>query len=80
MSNGNKNVSVVEATVVNISAKSQLHPPYGFTGDDFLIFFRKFSLIVDMATNQIQWFGQVTCLVEDYSRDISVKLLSKYLQ
>ena len=43
---------------MSISAKFQLHPPYGFWGDDFLIFFRKFSLSVAMATNQIQQFGQ----------------------
>ena len=57
MSNGNKNTSYVEPNVMNISAKFQLHPPYGFW-DDFWIFFRKFSLSVAMATNQIQRFGQ----------------------
>ena len=40
------------------SAKFQLHPPYGFWGDDFWIFFREFILSVAMATNQIQLFGQ----------------------
>ena len=53
-----KNILFIEANVMNISAKFQLHPPYGFWGDDFLIFFRKFSLSVAMATNQIQQFGQ----------------------
>ena len=43
---------------MNISAKFQLHPPYGFWGDYFLIFFRKLNLSVAMATNQIQQFGQ----------------------
>ena len=38
---------------MNISAKFQLHPPYGFWGDDF--FPRKFSFSVAMATNQINW-------------------------
>ena len=46
------------ANVINLSAKFQLHPPYGFWGDDFLIFFRKFRLSVAMTTNQIQHFGQ----------------------
>ena len=43
---------------MNISAKFQLHPPYGFRGDIFLIFFCEFILLVAMATNQIQRFGQ----------------------
>ena len=43
---------------MNITAKFQLHPPYGFWGDDFVYFLRKFSLSVAMATNQIQRFGQ----------------------
>ena len=74
-----KNTPFVEANVMNISAKFQLHPPYGFRGDDF--FSHKYSLSVAMATNQIQQFEQnLYVLVEDYSRIISVKLLSKYLQ
>ena len=52
MSNGNKNIIFVEANVINISEKFQLHPPYGFRKVDFRIFFRKFSLSADMATNQ----------------------------
>ena len=36
---------------MNISVKVQLHPPYGFWGDDFLIFFRKFNVFLAMATN-----------------------------
>ena len=42
--------------IMNISAKFHLHPPYGFWGEDLFRFFRKFSLSVAMATNQIQWF------------------------
>ena len=38
---------------MNISVKFQLHPPYGFWGDDFLIFFRKFNILVAMATNPL---------------------------
>ena len=49
---------------MNISTKFQLHPPYGFWGEDFWIFFRK----------KFIW------LIEDHSGNISVKLLSKYLQ
>ena len=44
--------------VMNISAKLPLHPPYGFWGDEFWIFFPEFSLSVAMATNQIQQFEQ----------------------
>ena len=43
---------------MNISAKFQVHPPYGFWGEEFWIFFCKFILSVAMATNQIQQFGQ----------------------
>ena len=53
-----KNIIYVEANVMNISTKFQLHPPDGFWGEDFLIFFRKFSVSVAMAINQIQQFGQ----------------------
>ena len=53
-----KNKIYVEANVINMYAKFQPHPPYGFWGEDFWIFFRKFTLYVAMATNQIQRFGQ----------------------
>ena len=43
---------------MNISAKFQLHLPYGFWADDFSNFFRKFSFSVAMATHQIYQFGQ----------------------
>ena len=46
------------ANVMNISAKFQLYPPYGFWVDDFFYFFLKFSLLVAMAINQVQRFGQ----------------------
>ena len=40
----------VETNIMNMYAKFQLHPPYGF--------FRKFTLYVALATSQIQRFGQ----------------------
>ena len=43
---------------MNMYAKFRLHPPYDFWGEDFWIFFQKFTLYVAMATNQIQRFGQ----------------------
>ena len=52
-----KNNIFVEANVMNMSAKFQLHPPYDFW-EDFWIFVWKFTLYVAMATNQIQQFGQ----------------------
>ena len=39
---------------MNISAKFQVHPFYGFWGDDFLTFFRIFQLSVAMAPNQVK--------------------------
>ena len=50
MDNDNKNIIYVETDVINMYAKFQLQ--------DFLIIFRKFTLYVAMATNQIQRFGQ----------------------
>ena len=67
-----QNTIFEEANVMNMSAKFQLHSPYGFR-DDFLLLFREFILLLAMAINQIQRFGQNSSLVvEDY--------LSKYLQ
>ena len=43
---------------MNMCAKFQLHLPYGFWGEEFLIISRKFTLYVAMATNQSQRFGQ----------------------
>ena len=40
---------------MNMYAKFQLHPPYGFWGEDFwMFFFQKFKHLVAMATNQNQ--------------------------
>ena len=62
-SNESKNAIFVEAIVINIYAKFQLYPPYGFWGNDFLIFYRKLNLSVVMAISQIQRFGQkIMCL------------------
>ena len=63
---------------MNISAKFQLFPLMASEEMIFEYFFRKFSLSVAMATNQIQRLGQNSYV--SYSRNISVKLLSKYLQ
>ena len=62
MSNSNKNIIFIEANVMNVAAKFQFHPHYCFWGDDFLYFFCKFSLLVAIATNQIQQFVQIHTL------------------
>ena len=43
---------------MNISVKFQLHPPHGFWGYGFWIFFHKFNVSVAMATNQIHVLGR----------------------
>ena len=53
-----KNILYVEANVMNMYAQFQLHPPYGFWGEDFEYFFENLPFYVAMATNQIQRFGQ----------------------
>ena len=73
-----KNIIFVD-TVMNISAKFQLYPPHGFWVDDFWIFFLKFSILVANQNNSEVW-TKIICLLEDYSMNISIKLLSKYMQ
>ena len=66
---------------MDVSAKIQLHPPYSFWGDDFLIFFLPiypFGCHGNQSNSAVR--TKFKCLVEDYSRNICVKLLSKYLQ
>ena len=58
MGNDNKNIIYIETNVMNVYAKFQLHPPYGFWWEDFWMIFRKFTFYVAMATNQIKRFGQ----------------------
>ena len=53
-----KNDSFVEVIVRNNSAKFQLYDPSSFWGDDFLIFFLKFCLLVAMVTYQIKRLQQ----------------------
>ena len=70
-----KNIVFIETNVMIISVKFQLHPPYGLWGNDFFIFFFvKFSLSNSTVCTKI------ISLVEDYSINISEKLLPKYLQ
>ena len=57
---------------MNISAKFQLHLPLPpFTASVEMIFEYFFANL---------GLDKIICLVEDYSRNISVKHLSKYLQ
>ena len=55
-----KNIIYVEANVMNMYAKFQLHSSYSFWEEDFWIFFWKFTLYVAMATDQIHRFRQNT--------------------
>ena len=48
----------VEANVINF----QIHHPYGIWGDLKYIF-RKYNVLVAMATNQIQQFGQISYIM-----------------
>ena len=56
--NNKKKKKMYRLISINIYAKFQLHPPYGFWEEDFWMFFffflRKFSLSVAMTTNQRQ--------------------------
>ena len=58
---------------MNISAKFQLHPLMASEEIFFWYFFANFQ------SNSLVW-TKLTCLVEDFSRKVSVTFLSKYLQ
>ena len=59
MSNDNKKHNLCrDSNVMNMYAKFQLHLPYCSWEEDVWINFRKFTLYVAMATNQIQRSGQ----------------------
>ena len=59
---------------MNMYAKFQLHPPYGFWGEDFWIFFSKIYPLCchGKQSNSAIWTKCIR-IVEDYSRNISVK-------
>ena len=72
MNNGNKkkkNVFFVEANVMNISAKFQLHPPYGFRSSEDEIseyfFFTNLAFWFSWQPNSAGWTKFIS-LVEDY--------------
>ena len=77
MNNGNKNISFVEANVMNISAKFQLYSPYGFWGDDFWIFFREFILSVAMATNKFSGLDKINMFGRGLLKEHSCKTFVK---
>ena len=74
-----KNIIYVKANVMNMYAKFQLHPPYSFWGED-LIFFQIYPLCCHGNQSNSAIWTKFIWIAEDYSRNISVKLLSKYLQ
>ena len=55
---GIKNTTFVEANVLSMYAKFELHPPYGFLEEFFLTFLRKLTLFAAPTTNQVHRFGQ----------------------
>ena len=57
MDNSSKNTTYVEANVMNIYEKFQLHPLIASEKEIFEYFFRKFSILIAMATNQNQRLG-----------------------
>ena len=73
------NIVFVQANIMNISVKYQLHRLYDFWRDDFWIFFCKLYVLFAMATNQNQVRIKFICDIGDYSRNMSVNILSKYL-
>ena len=81
MNNDNKKLNFIKANVMNISAKFQLHLPYGFRVDDFSKFFRKFSLSVaqPIKFSSLDKIDRVSRGLLQEHRN-SVKLLSKYLR
>ena len=68
-----KNVISVQASVMNMYAKFQRHPPYDFW-EDFWIFFSKIYPLRchGNQSNSVIWTKFIR-IVEDYSRNISVK-------
>ena len=80
MSNGNKR-KYEGANVMNISAKFQFHPPMASEEKIFEYFVMQISPFgcYGNQSNLVVW-TRFTWSVENYSRNISVKRLSKYLQ
>ena len=64
---------------MNIAAKFQLHPPLKMASVKMIFeyFFANLSFYGNQSNSAV--CTKFICLVEDYSRNISVKLLSKYL-
>ena len=60
---------------MNMYAKFQLHPPYGFWGEDFWIFFSKIFPLYGNQSNSAIWTKFIWIVEEHFC-----KLLSKYLQ
>ena len=79
LSNGNKKQNFLRLMLETFLQSFIPHTPSEEMIFDF--FLCKFPLLVAMVTNQIKKLQQKKiCLVEDHSRNISAKVLSKYLQ
>ena len=75
-----KNTAFVEANVINISTKFQLHPPYGFWGEDFIIFFANLAFWLPWQPIKFSSLDKTQMACRGILINISVNFLSKYLQ
>ena len=67
MGNDNKITIYVEANVMNMYAKFQLHPPYGFWGED-IFFFENLPFMLPWQPIKFSDLDKI-----HYSRNISVE-------
>ena len=81
MGNDNKNIIHIEANVMNIYAKFQLHPPYGFWEDEFWILFcENLAFRLPWQPIKISDFDKIHMVGTGLLQEHFCKLLSKYLQ
>ena len=66
-------MAIVEANALNISVKFQRYPLYNLWGIDFWLFSANFACKLPWQPIKFRVWTKMICLVEDYSRNISVK-------
>ena len=75
-----KNIKFVKVNMMDISTKSLPHRAYGFWGDKSLSICSIFCILVSMEASENEQWATIVWLMENYSRNISIKVLSKYLK
>ena len=75
-----KNIIYVEANVMNMYAKFQLHPLMASEEKIFNIFSKIYPLCCHGNQSNSAIWTKFIWIIEDYSRNISVEKNSKYLQ